>query len=92
MAPAVDVLLTWPMRLCSDSYVMLGKQACMPLCAPFRVLLVVIVSDLHTGAVDMDPDIVSKICSSLNLDPLLSPLISDSERIFDDLVDTVVLI
>ena len=54
------------------------------------MLLVVPFSDLQTGAVDMDPDIVSKICSSLNLDPLLSPLISDQS--LDDLVDGLTLV
>ena len=54
------------------------------------MLLDVPFSDLQTGAVDMDPDIVSNICSSLNLDPLQSPLISDQS--LDDLVDGLTLV
>jgi len=97
MAPAVDILVTGPLAFSPDSFVTLLEQACMLLCpmfcVPVRVfVLVVPLSDLHTGAVEIDPDIASNVCSSLNPDPRYSPLMSDPEKSLDDLVDTLALI
>ena len=44
---------------------------------PLVVVLVVSRSDLQNGAVEIDPEIASKVCSSLNPDPLQSSLMSD---------------
>ena len=66
---------------------------CPLFCAPVRVaVLVVPFSDLHTGAVEIDPDIASNVCSSLKPDPRYPSLISDPEKTLDDLVDTLALI
>ncbi len=50
-------------------------------------------SDLQSRAVDIDPEIASKDCSSLNPEPLQSSLMSDDPiRDLEHLVDTIALI
>ena len=67
----------------SDSYVTLVEKAWVLLWLIFRlvpplvVVLVVSRSDLQNGAVEIDPEIASKVCSSLNPDALQSSLMSD---------------
>ena len=60
---------------------------------PLVVVLVVSRSDLQNGAVEIDPEIASKVCSSLNPDPLQSSLMSDDpESSLEDLVGLMALI
>ena len=46
------------------------KFLCPFRCCPLVLVLVVALSDLHTGAVDMDPDMESNVRFSSNLKPL----------------------
>ena len=56
------------------------------------VVLVDCLSDLHTGAVDMDPEMESNVRSSWNPITLPSPLIFDPDIGLDDLDDMLSLV